>query len=279
LLASADDRVLVAVSDPDPIVAVRALEAVLRHSDARMRSEGLLRAARHRSAFVRRRSLAGGGRQVAEQLLLDANAWNREFARQAVGGDHAEFYRAALNDSSRVEGAIRGLMDVGNAADAPRIRPFLDAKVSRIANVALDALCKLSPSEAEAAVLAALSSSRAALARAAWRHVRYQRVRLLTSSLVTLATTGASSIRGRALGLLHRQDRWAALVLALESRSDRDPRVVRAATHVLSSWEHVPTALYAKPTDEQRRVLEALHADVPAKVARTLEIVLQPRVV
>jgi hypothetical protein len=80
-------------------------------------------------------------------------------------------------------------------------------------------------------------------------------------------------VRANALVVLAANDRWEALITALERLTDADQRVVIAARSILASWRYFPPNLYSRPSANQRERLRAALRAAPADPPALSELV------
>ena len=73
--------------------------------------------------------------------------------------------------------------------------------------------------------------------------------------------------------VLAANDKWEALITALEHLTDADEQVVKAAHSILAFWYYFPPNLYSRPTATQRARLLAALQDVPEDAPALSELV------
>lgn len=219
------------------------------------------------------------------ELLLDPNAWLREFARRKMANrtkaDFARIYKSVLLQQPHrsLRAALAGLGEVGSAEDADVALAYVDRGSSPTRQIALRSVCALLGERAAATAVAALANDCVGLSRTATELIVARTVRVLPSDLPGLVSSEHHHVRANTLTALASLDRWEALIAALRGIHDTEPRVVRAAQRILARWERIPVNLYTGPNaDQRRRILSALElagesglADVKRTVSAILE--------
>jgi hypothetical protein len=260
------------VRDPDPVVRLRAIDAVQRigaDDDVAFWVEQL---GSDRSATVQQRvwalaeeRLPATADKLASEFLFDHNAWLREFARQHLERlgirDFAARYRDAIRSSSHVEAAVLGLMDTGTKDDALLVAPLIDSGSSRVRRAALLAATSLDRDAAPATLIRVVASGRPGLARIAAARLTALRVFVPTDAIELLFGSPVPQVRAHALRILRNRDRWAALTWALRLRRESDASIQRCVQRVLSEWRYLPASLYVEPSASQRaEIITALES-------------------
>ena len=121
--------------------------------------------------------------------LFDGNFWLREFARQKLSArghtDFARLYGQALErrDAARLRGAIAGLSEVGTAADAPLLLPYLVRDSSQIRQAAIRAVCTLLKQDSVPHLLGALASELGGVSKVASELLRSRNLAVVSAEL------------------------------------------------------------------------------------------------
>jgi hypothetical protein len=85
-------------------------------------------------------------------------------------------------------------------------------------------------------------------------------------------------VRANALRALASVDRWEALIAAVGSFTDPEPRLARPRAMILARWTTIPHSLFTSPSSDQRvRLVARLKAcpEFPPDVRETIRGVLE----
>jgi HEAT repeat protein len=269
-----------ALADPDVITRTRVAEAILGRAspdELEILVPILLEDASPRirtwTFRIAKTRCPGVLAPHLDRLVLDANVWLRDFARQSLGPrDFRAIYAEALErgnaDVKRI--ALAGLSEVGTTLDARLVLPHVCSGCSRVRQAALRALARLDPEAAEVHLVAALGDPLRGVSRVALA-LAENRPRPTLAELTPHFQSPFPHVRCNALSRVKRLDRWEELIRALELATDPASRVSAHASKVIRNWVSRSVNLYSAPTESQRTRLRALLAkDTEAAKVRDL---------
>jgi hypothetical protein len=248
LLLSADRErpdVLVrrALADDDPVCRLRGIRASSRHLSGGALHDLLHQALEDSFAPVRlvaARALAAGSFGELEAtfiaLLMDTapsiRAVARHHLRQAGWTDFVEHYARQLIDASRdrVWIALRAIGEVGTAASAALVLPYVSTPEPRVAAAALRTLAVLDGDAYLGQFLDAVRTAQPGLVKEAARALA-ARIRLVDLNALWSMSLDQpwGFVRRRILALLFTAPKWDALLYLLGSLRDPHPAVVAFA--------------------------------------------------
>ena len=255
LLISADrdcSNVLVrrALADEDPVCRLRGIRVASRYLSGDALHGVLYQALEDSFAPVRLvavRALAGGSFGEIEAtfigLLMDKapsiRAVARHHLRQAGWTDFIEHYAQQLVDAphDRLWIALRAIGEVGTAASAPLVQPYVSTPDSRVAAAALRSLAVLDGDAYIAQFLDAVRTAQPGLVKEAARALS-ARIRLVNLNALWSMSLDQpwGLVRRRILALLFTAPKWDALLYLLDSLRDPNPSVVELAREYLHRW-------------------------------------------
>lgn len=280
------ERIESAVSDRDALVRTQFALTVAKRGTSDQLARWLPRLFADKSPRIRAIAFRAAESRLPTALdealtpfLFDGNFWLREFARQKLTArGHTDFVRVygqALEhgDTSRLRGAIAGLSEVGSAADAPLVLPYLSRGGSQIRQAAIRAVCSLLKQDSVPYLLSALTSELGGVSKVAAELLRSRNLAVVPAELALGLQSTLPHVRANALVVLAANDRWEALITALERLADADERVVKVARSILAFWCYFPPNLYSRPTADQRERLRAALRTAPAGAPTLSELV------
>jgi hypothetical protein len=225
---------------------------------------------------------------AARSALLDRASLVRALAQRHLaraGVDLVALHRTLLADDPR---AVRGLAEVGGPDDADVVVPLLDDPEPRVRALALLASCRLRPADGPAVAVPRLQDPEPVITAAARRALRDVRLPPATVDLLAAAVADSRPHARRALvGVLHDQDRWDRLVVALrllrrDGPDDGDPdddlraRAEALLGSVRAGWNQTATAPSPVRLAEARALVADPAVPLPADDRADLEDVLRP---
>jgi len=264
------------LKDPSPMnraIVFRQLSANLTLEEVRSRREALLG---DRSAPVRLITLRmlhrfdpAGSVPDLERAIMDDDPAVRDAARFLLRDhdgryDFPSIYREALASSSaRLPGAIAGLGETGQAADARSIIPFLKADRVRWARAGLRAYAKLDFAKAKGALIDLLADPRPGVVKEA-RSLLQKGVNSIDAADAGLIHRAfnkdePAARRRRVAALLCSLNKWDALPYILEVSADPDETIARIGREALARWLSRYNRSFTAPSRTQ---LEAIQSAV-----------------
>ncbi len=294
LLAESDDvdlvRMLeVACSDPDPVIAGRAADAVLAgvtgvpdallaSPNAPVRARALLRAATLPPA----ESL--GPLQAA---LLDPRRSVREIAvhhlREGGAEGIAARYKAVIAraDGERRRAAIAGLGETGEPGDGEVLLPFLELEVPPgTSRAAVSALARLDTRGRSALFVDLLDDPRRGVSREATRALLSPRAVVPEPRLWELVTEAKTAHGSRnAFRIVARGGRWRRVARMLVGADSTDPWIAQQALAGLERWCGASIAYGQVPASKTDAALvdaalKGRGRGVPERIARVVATTL-----
>jgi HEAT repeat protein len=239
-----------ALADDDPVCRLRGIRVASRHLSGDALRDVLYQALEDSFAPVRLvavRALAAGSFGEIETtfiaLLMDAapsiRAVARHHLRQVGWTDFIEHYARQLIDASRDRTctALRAIGEVGTAASAARVLPYVSTQDSRVAAAALRTLAVLDGDAYIAQFLDAVRTTQPGLVKEAARALS-ARIRLVDLSALWSMSLDQpwGLVRRRILALLFTAPKWDALLYLLGSLRDPHPAVVAFSREYLNRW-------------------------------------------
>lgn len=280
------ERIEGAGSDPDALVRSQFALALAKRGTSEQLARWLPRLFADKSPHIRSIAFRAAESRLPVSLdevltlfLVDGNFWLREFARQKLASrgqsDLARVYARALEHGSMsgLRGAIAGLGEVGSAADAPLLLPFMSRGSSPIRRAAIRAVCSLLKQDSVPHLLRALASELGGASKVAAELLCSRHLAVVPAELAPALGSTLPHVRASALVVLAANDRWEALTTALERLTDADERVVKTARTILHSWRYFPPDLYSRPTVDQRERLRAALQAAPEGAPELSELV------
>lgn len=280
------ERLEAAVSDRDALVRTQFALTVAQRGTSEQLARWLPRLFADKSPRIRSIAFRAADSRCPAALdealtpfLFDGNFWLREFARQKLAtrgrSDFVRAYGQALErqDTSRVRGTLAGLSEVGTAADAAFGLPYLSCGSSQVRQAALRAVCSLLKQDSVPHLLDALISELGGVSKVASELLRSRNLAVVAAELAPAFASNLPHVRANALVVLAANDKWEALITALERLTDADERVVKTARSILAFWYYFPPNLYSRPTANQRDRLRAALQDVAEDAPALSELV------
>lgn len=259
--------------DADLVIRTRCADAAI-HAAATMGDLSPVRPLTDSgTATVRASAVAAlaraGDNTAALTALRDRNPVVREVAQAVVrraGTDPATRYRDLVRMSEPPDpGALAGLGETGNSADAELIRPALTHPLPRCRAAAVRALRRLGAADIDTMV-AMLADDVPAVARQAAQALRARASNVALASLEPLVEpTAAPHTRTAAYRVLREHDAWTRLRLDLQLYDDGDENLRNRARADITAWLNREAATtYSMPPADAACLLESLityHAD------------------
>jgi HEAT repeat protein len=257
-----------AFATDDPVLRLWSVKDALVHLQ-QTELEKLLDSAKHdKFAPVRREALAGyiakaPGTAESElrNSLLDRSAAVRDFARfwLAKSGqlDFAGYYRKIIHESGPIAAALAGLSETGSPVDIVLFRRFLSAKSSRLREVAVRAIGRISGDEGAQDLLGALQDESKRVSNAA-KHALMTKLRRLTLNDLEplLGQTVRQHARRAALALIDSIGSWKIVPLLITLATDSDETLAAEARRLVLRRVN---RVYTSPNQQERtRIEEAL---------------------
>jgi len=239
-----------ALADDDPVCRLRGIRVASRRLSGDALRNMLHQALEDSFAPVRlvaARALAassfGDIKSTFIALLMDTapsiRAMARHHMRQAGWTDFIEHYTRQLIDTSRDRTctALRAIGEVGSAASALLVLPYVSTPDSRVAAAALRTLAVLDGDAYIAQFLDAVRTTQSGLVKEAARALS-ARIRLVDLSALWSMSLDQpwGLMRRRILALLFTAPKWDALLYLLGSLRDPHPAVVAFAREYLNRW-------------------------------------------
>jgi hypothetical protein len=122
-------------------------------------------------------------------------------------------------------------------------------------------------------LLSSLASELGGVSKVASELLRSRNLAVVPAELAPALHSTLPHVRANALVVLAANDKWEALIAALERLVDADERVVIAALAILESWRHFQPNLYSRPTANQRERLRAALRGAPDDAPALSELV------
>jgi hypothetical protein len=280
------ERIESAISDRDALVRTQFALTAAKRATGEQLGRWLPRLFADKAPRIRSIAFRAAESQLPASLdaalttfLFDRNFWLREFARQKLAArgqsDFARVYGRALKHGEAVQlsGAIAGLSEVGTATDAPLVLPYLFRGSSQIRQAAIRAVCTLLKQDSVPHVLCALASELGGVSKVAAELLRSRKLAVVSAELAPSLGATLPHVRANTLVVLAANDRWEALITALERLTDGDERVANVARSILASWRYFPPNLYSRPTVQQRQRLRLALRAAPAGAPAVSQLV------
>lgn len=219
--------------------------------------------------------------------VLDRHSSIRELARYYLKNiesiDFPSFYRTALknNDDSHLLGAIAGLGDIGNAADADLVLPFLSHSLIKVRVTALKTAAKLNGNALIPLLIDALMDNNPSISREARQALKLRARQVGAERLGNiLSKKRCFHVRKNALVLLGKLGKWESLAFLIGGCGDEDEAIANLAQNYLQRWLERYNSQFSIPTPAQiEHIDRALNDDneaIEANVREQLLFALQP---
>ena len=282
-----------ALADDDPVCRLQGIRVASRHLSGNALHDMLYQALEDSFAPVRlvaARALSAGSPGDIETtfiaLLMDTapsiRAVARHHLRQAGWTDFSEHYVRQLIGASRDRTctALRAIGEVGNAAGAALVLPYVSSPDPRVAAAALRTLAVLDGDAYIVQFLDAVRTTQPGLVKEAARALA-ARIRLVDLDVLWSLSVDQpwGLVRRRILALLFTAPKWDALLYLLGSLRDSDPSVVEFTREYLHRWldrfnQSSPPLSYALE-ERLRAAFQNARATLMSDVARELEFILR----
>lgn len=197
-----------------------------------------------------------------ENGLLDPSAGVRETSRFLLkkAGYELDFrqrYLEVLLASKISIGAISGLGEVGNAADAKVIEPFLDNGNVNIIKIAMSAIAKLNLLDYKGRMIWRLADWRPGISKVA-RMLLSRELNLQDAAVVyrIYGDSKISHVRKNCVRLLALLGKWDSLGYILESHASDDEEIRRIGKATLERWILRYNRSFVNPTDNQLTIIK-----------------------
>ena len=282
-----------ALADDDPVCRLRGIRVASRYLSGDALHDVLDRALEDSFAPVRlvaARALAAGSCGDIDTLFIallmdpapSIRALARHHLRKSGWTDFIEHYARQLIDGSRERTciALRAIGEVGSAASAPLVLPYVSAPDSRVAAAALRTLAVLDGDAYIAQFMDAVRTTQPGLVKEAARALS---ARIWLVDLNALWSINVDRpwepVRRRILALLFTAPKWDALLYLLVSLRDSHPSVVEFTRVYLHRWLARFNQSSPPLSDALEKRLRAAFQDARATltsdVARELEFILR----
>ena len=282
-----------ALADDDPVCRLRGFRVACRHLSGDALHDVLDQALEDSFAPVRlaaaRALVAGSFGDIETKfsaLLMDTapsiRAVARHHLRKAGWTDFIDHYAQQLIDASRDRTctALRAIGEVGSAASAVLVLPYVSTLDSRVAAAALRTLAVLDGDTYIAQFLDAVRTTQPGLVKEAARALS-SRIRLVDLNALWSMSVDQpwGLVRRRILALLFTAPKWDALLYLLDSLQDSHPSVVKFTREYLDRWLarfNQSTPPLSDALEERlRAAFQNARATLTSDVARELEFILR----
>ena len=283
-----------ALADDDPVCRLRGIRVASRHLSGDALRNVLHEALEDSFAPVRlvaARVLAAGSFGDIEAtfiaLLMDTapsiRAVARHHLRQAGWTDFGEHYARQLIDASRDRTctALRAIGEVGTAASAALVLPYVSIPDSRVAAAALRTLAALDGDAYIDQFLRAVRTAQPGLVKEAARALS-ARIRLVDLNALWLMSLDQpwGLVRRRIMALLFTAPKWDALLYLLGSSQDPHPSVVEFTREYLHRWltrfNQSSPPLSAALEERLLAAFQSARATLTPGMVRELDFILRP---
>lgn len=208
---------------------------------------------------------------VTRQLFANSAALRdaaRFLLRRSGIDDFRRRYRAAVTSETHpreMAGAIAGLGETGDAADAPLARPHLGASSPRIRAAAVLALARLDPAASRDVLVRALEDRSGRVRRAAVAGLADALDAETAAAALDVMRRGPAPVCRSAFRLVAMRGGWEAAPALLLAVSSRDAALrERAWPQIASLHAHLSVHGWLRPDDATRRLLRDVVREVEA---------------
>lgn len=287
---SALARVVAAgVNAADPTIRGWVTPLVMRALPSTEALPTLQRLASDSSPVVRRDALDALARgypddaqRSLERAVLDVSASVRETARFLLRPrqlDLLAMYRAAMSESAtprRLASAIAGLAEVGSAADAHEVAPYLSHPKASVRRAAVKAVMRLAGEAFVERVMTILNDPSGAVSAASRDALRRHAATLGRSSLSEIMTTSPHPhARRNAVRLLSALPKWQSITALLQAAMVEDDEVAALARRGAGQWVRQYNRSQTAPSRSELAELTAALAAAGTAIDRDIVAVIR----
>jgi HEAT repeat protein len=287
---SALARVVAAgVHAADPTIRGWVTPLVMRALPSTEALPTLQRLASDSSPVVRRDALDALARgypddaqRSLERAVLDVSASVRETARFLLRPrqlDLLAMYRAAMSESAtprRLASAIAGLAEVGTAADAHNVAPYLSHPNASVRRAAVKAVMRLAGDAFAERILTILNDPSGAVSAASRDALRRHAAMLGRSSLSEIITKSPHQhARRNAVHLLSALPKWQSITALIQMATAADDEVAALARRYIVQWVRQYNRSQTAPSRSELAELTAALAAAGTAIDRDIVAVIR----